>query len=102
MCNCKIIAKKGDVLIFRGSRCECLNVVLPNVNIHLDKDGFEDFFGYVGSKLSGSNKIDERVFIDTPCQGIYLHFTEKELTNLFDVLLDAKLQLELAEAYEED
>ena len=78
---------------------ENLNLTLPNLNLHLDREGFHSFADLIESHAIRLNNRYQSVFIETPYKGLSLHFTGEQLDDLMDVIIEAKLQLELKEIH---
>ena len=85
-------------MIFKSKECDCINVTLPNVNIHLDPSGFGQFAHQVEETfmfLANPSEKTKVCCLDTPYKGITLHFNLTEIQDLLETILNAKLQMEL-------
>ena len=85
-------------MIYKSKTCECINVTLPNVNIHLDAEGFRQFSGLIEANyefLSHPDTTKTVCCVDTPYKGITLHFNLDQIKDLRETILDAHLQMEL-------
>lgn len=93
-----ILSRGKYSMIFKSKQCDCINVTLSNVNIHLDAHGFEQFSNQIEETflfLASSQEQNKVCCLDTPYKGFTLHFNLEEIKDLLDAILDARLQIEL-------
>jgi len=93
-----ILSRGKYSMVFKSKQCDCINITLPNVNIHLDTMGLGQFMDQVEETfifLANPHETSKVYCLDTPYNGITLHFNLNEIRDLLDTLLDAKLQIEL-------
>tara|TARA_B100000497_G_C7633130_1_gene380551 strand:- start:291 stop:599 length:309 start_codon:yes stop_codon:yes gene_type:complete len=90
-----VLCKSENVIVFKSQNCECINITLSNVNIHINNDGLMEMIHLMENKLCNIRDENKTVFVETPCPGMLLYFEALELRSLIDTLLSAKLKLEL-------
>ncbi len=94
----EILARGKIAVVFRTNTCSCLNITLPNLNLHLEPSGFYSFAHIIGQTIEaiGNQRCQKDFFmIPTPYQGIDLHFRKHELLDFQDVLTSAILKMQL-------
>ena len=95
------VLSQGDIaVVFKSHACPCLNVTLPNLNIHLELSSFYAFAEVIASHASDLEQgkgVSNFVQVNTPLQGFLLHFRSEELFELHDILSAAIIDLELQE-----
>ena len=97
MCN-HLLSRGKIAIVTKNTTCSCLNVTLPNINLHLDLIGFESFRAVIEQtyEIEKSKPEDGRcILIDTPFQGIVMYFRWDELSELRDTLNEAVLKIQL-------
>jgi hypothetical protein len=90
---------QGDTIFFsKSATCDCINLTLPNVNIHFKNQEFSDFADYIShlhySEISQSGKF---IHVATPLDGFTLYFRKSEFTVLCRALHRALVTLRLPE-----
>lgn len=96
----EVLSRGRKVIVFGSDNCSCVNVTLPNINFHFKLSGFNEFTSLINDYVDNW-KEEESIFIDTPISGMSLHFTFSDLDDLFNTLLEAKVQLELKDIFSE-
>ncbi|MFT4568872.1 MAG: hypothetical protein ACI9FN_003842 [Saprospiraceae bacterium] len=96
MCAEKILYQGETILISKAAACDCINLTLPNVNIHFKHQEFTDFADYINhlnhSEVSKSGKF---IHVATPLDGLTLYFRKKEFALLCKALHRAIVTLRL-------
>ena len=90
-----ILSKGEKAIIYKSMNCKCVNITLPNISLHINEDGMMELTNAIKMKLDMSCNDCEKIFIETPASGITLRFNVEELRELLNLLLSAKLNLEL-------
>jgi len=98
MCAEKILFQGDTVLISKSESCDCINLTLPNINIHFKNFEFYEFVEYIDrlqfSEISASGKF---VHVATPMTGFTLYFRKVEFSGLCRALHRAVVTLRLGE-----
>ena len=110
MCNYQTLYhdnKSGYVI--RCEECENLQVTFGNIIITFGKEDFNKFIGVVkdlrAKQQPEADIVVKSIIIPTPCDGVRLLFSYRELQELENMLeaADSELQsLELLELFKED
>jgi hypothetical protein len=96
MCKEQILAQGKVAIIFKASGCDCINLTLSNLNLHLKYPDFMDFTNYI-NHINQSLPTSLHIQIDTPYEGVTLFFRVLEFQELCKLLNRAILTLELVQ-----
>ncbi len=76
--------------VIRCMHCENFQIGFGNVLINLFRDDFEDFIAYIkGCRIeqySNTESTIKSVIIPTPCEGLKLFLSQRELRELHNML----------------
>lgn len=94
MCKEQVLAQGKVAIIFRASGCDCINLTLSNLNLHLKYEDFMDFRNYI-NHIAQSLPKRQHIQVDTPYEGVTLIFRILEFQELCKLLNQAITSLEL-------
>lgn len=92
----EIFSQGSIAVIFKSFSCSCMNITLPNLNIHLSQKDFYSF-AWMIEEISRCHTNNKMILVSTPYEGIDLHFKLKELIELRRVLRAAVVKLRVRE-----
>ena len=96
MCKEQILAQGKVAIIFKASGCDCINLTLNNLNLHLKYPDFIDFTNYI-NHIAQSTPTSQHIQVDSPYEGVTLFFLVLEFQELCKLLNRAIATLEVVQ-----